>query len=192
MIQSISKQVAKNYAFLVYSKTLSTTEIGGFLMPAPFNERPHQNEKSEALAYVRSLMEEARKESKHENLPKLEKLIELIDSKRYGLIWEEHTELVEEKMKTNIPVFIEDETRKIKGNSESKNYNFLLEGDNLHSLYLLEKTHARKVDVIYIDPPYNTGNKDFIYNDKIVDKNDGYSHSKWLSFMSKRLEIAKE
>lgn len=161
-------------------------------MPAPFNERPHQNEKSEALAYVRSLMEEARKESKHENLPKLEKLIELIDSKRYGLIWEEHTELVEEKMKTNIPVFIEDETRKIKGNSESKNYNFLLEGDNLHSLYLLEKTHARKVDVIYIDPPYNTGNKDFIYNDKIVDQNDGYSHSKWLSFMSKRLEIAKE
>ncbi len=45
--------------------------------------------------------------------------------------------------------------------------------------------------IIYIDPPYNTGNKDFIYNDKIVDKNDGYSHSKWLSFMSKRLEIAQ-
>ena len=77
------------------------------------------------------------------------------------------------------------------GNPDSQDYNFLLEGDNLHSLHLLEKTHSGKIDVIYIDPPYNTGNKDFIYNDKIVDKNDTFSHSKWLSFMSKRLEIAK-
>lgn len=161
-------------------------------MPATFNERPHQNEKTEALAYVRQLMEQARKESNHEELPKLEKLLELIDSKRYGLVWEEHAELVEEEMKTKIPVFVEDETRKIQGNPESEDYNFLLEGDNLHSLHLLQKTHAGKIDVIYIDPPYNTGNKDFIYNDKIVDKTDGYSHSKWLSFMSKRLELAKE
>lgn len=160
-------------------------------MPATFNERPHQNEKAETLAYVRALMEQARKDSKHEDLPKLEKIIELIDSKRYGLVWEEHAELVEEEMKSKIPVFVEDESRKIKGNPASEDYHFLLEGDNLHSLHLLEKTHAGKIDVIYIDPPYNTGNKDFIYNDKIVDKNDGYSHSKWLSFMSKRLEIAQ-
>lgn len=160
-------------------------------MPATFNERPHQNEKAETLAYVRALMEQARKDSKHEDLPKLEKIIELIDSKLYGLVWEEHAELVEEEMKSKIPVFVEDESRKIKGNPASGDYNFLLEGDNLHSLHLLEKTHAGKIDVIYIDPPYNTGNKDFIYNDKIVDKNDGYSHSKWLSFMSKRLEIAQ-
>ncbi|MFR7398691.1 MAG: site-specific DNA-methyltransferase [Streptococcus constellatus] len=160
-------------------------------MPATFNECPDQNERAEALAYVRTLMEQARKESKHEDLPKLEKLIALIDSKRYGLVWEEHVELVEEEMKSKIPVFVEDETRKIKENPASEDYNFLLEGDNLHSLHLLEKTHAGKIDVIYIDPPYNTGNKDFIYNDKIVDKNDGYSHSKWLSFMSKRLEIAQ-
>ncbi|MDP5873354.1 site-specific DNA-methyltransferase [Streptococcus mutans] len=160
-------------------------------MPATFNERPHQNEKAETLAYVRALMEQARKDSKHEDLPKLEKIIELIDSKRYGLVWEEHDELVEEEMKSKIPVFVEDESRKIKGNPASEDYHFLLEGDNLHSLHLLEKTHAGKIDVIYIDPPYNTGNKDFIYNDKIVDKNDDYSHSKWLSFMSKRLEIAQ-
>lgn len=160
-------------------------------MPATFNECPDQNERAEALAYVRTLMEQARKESKHEDLPKLEKLIALIDSKRYGLVWEEHVELVEEEMKSKIPVFVEDKTRKIKENPASEDYNFLLEGDNLHSLHLLEKTHAGKIDVIYIDPPYNTGNNDFIYNDKIVDKNDGYSHSKWLSFMSKRLEIAQ-
>ncbi|WP_165209922.1 site-specific DNA-methyltransferase [Streptococcus tangpeifui] len=161
-------------------------------MPSDFNERPHQNEKAEALAYVRHLMEQARKESNHEDLPKLEKLVELIDSKRYGLVWEEHAELVEEEMETKFPVFIEDETRKIHGNPDSTDYNFLLEGDNLHSLHLLEKTHKGMIDVIYIDPPYNTGNKDFVYNDKIVDKTDGYSHSKWLSFMSKRLEIAQK
>ena len=161
-------------------------------MPATFNERPHQNEKTEALAYVRQLMEQARKESNHEELPKLEKLLELIDSKRYGLVWEEHAELVEEEMKTKIPVFVEDETRKIQGNPESEDYNFLLEGDNPHSLHLLQKTHAGKIDVIYIDPPYNTGNKDFIYNDKIVDKSDGYYHSKWISFMYKRLLIAHQ
>lgn len=157
-----------------------------------FNERPHQSEKEAVLDYIRTLMEQARRDSKLEDIPKLEKLIELVDSKRYGLVWEEHAELVEEEMKTKIPVFIEDYSRKIEGNPSASDYNFLLEGDNLHSLHLLSKTHSGMIDVIYIDPPYNTGNKDFIYNDKIVDKTDGYSHSKWLSFMSKRLEIAKE
>ena len=156
-----------------------------------FNERPHQSEKKEALDYIRTLMEQARRDSKLEDIPKLEKLIELVDSKRYGLVWEEHAERVNEEMKTKIPVFIEDETKKIVENIDSENYNFLLEGDNLHSLHLLEKTHAGRIDVIYIDPPYNTGKKDFVYNDKIIDKKDVYSHSKWLSFMNKRLEIAK-
>lgn len=160
-------------------------------MPSTFNERPRQNEKAEVMAYVRQLLNEARQSSNHEAIPKLEQLIQLIDGKRYGLVWEEHAELVEEEMKTRIPVFVEDEKRKIFANSD-EDYNFLLEGDNLHSLHLLQKTHKGKIDVIYIDPPYNTGNKDFKYNDDYVDKTDGYSHSKWLSFMSKRLEIARE
>ena len=71
---------------------------------------------------------------------------------------------------------------------ENGNFNFLLEGDNLHSLKSLEKTHKGKVDVIYIDPPYNTGNKDFNY----IGSDDGYRHSKWLSFMNERLTIASE
>ena len=162
------------------------------MKPGKFNERPHQNEKKEALDYIRTLMEQSRKDSKLEDIPKLEKLIELIDSKRYGLVWEEHAELVEEEMKTKIPVFIEDNSRKIEGEPSTSDYNFLLEGDNLHSLHLLSKTHSGMIDVIYIDPPYNTGNKDFVYNDKIVDKNDIYSHSKWLSFMERRLRIAKD
>lgn len=161
-------------------------------MPSTFNERPHQNEKAEALEYISKLIDDAREKSDNEAIPKLENLLRLVNGKRYGLVWEEHAELVDEKMKAEIPVFVEDETKKIVGNPDSQDYNFLLEGDNLHSLHLLQKTHAGKIDVIYIDPPYNTGNKDFIYNDKIVDKNDTFSHSKWLSFMNKRLEIAKD
>ncbi|MEY8434806.1 site-specific DNA-methyltransferase [Streptococcus hyointestinalis] len=161
-------------------------------MSKDFIERPRKNEKDRAITYVQELLKQAREDRRNEDVDKLENLIRLLNTKKYGLVWEEHAELVEEEMKTKIPVFIEDETKKIVGNPESEDYNFLLEGDNLHSLHLLKKTHTGKIDVIYIDPPYNTGNKDFIYNDKIVDKNDGYSHSKWLSFMSKRLEIARE
>ncbi|HEL1604319.1 TPA: site-specific DNA-methyltransferase [Streptococcus suis] len=160
-------------------------------MPKDFNELPRQNEKNEALDYVRDLIDQARIDGRNEDVVQLDKIIKLLNRKKYGLVWEEHAELVEEEMKTRIPVFIEDETRKIGANPGDKDYNFLLEGDNLHSLHLLEKTHAGRIDVIYIDPPYNTGNKDFKYNDKFVDKTDGYAHSKWLSFMSKRLEIAR-
>lgn len=78
-------------------------------------------------------------------------------------------------------------------NSESNSYpnHIIIEGDNLEALTALAYTHEGKIDVIYIDPPYNTGNKDFIYNDSYVDSEDSYRHSKWLSFMSKRLRIAK-
>lgn len=61
----------------------------------------------------------------------------------------------------------------------------------MEALTALTYTHEGKIDVIYIDPPYNTGNKDFVYNDSYVDSEDAYRHSKWLSFMSKRLRIAK-
>lgn len=157
-----------------------------------FIERPRKNEKDEAIQYVKNLLIQAREENRSEDIEKLEEIIRLLHTKKYGLVWEEHAEIVEEEMKTKIPVFIEDKNRKIVGNADSDEYNFLLEGDNLHSLHLLEKTHAGKIDVIYIDPPYNTGNKDFIYNDKIVDRTDGYSHSKWISFMENRLKLAKE
>ena len=70
--------------------------------------------------------------------------------------------------------------------------NFLIEGDNLASLQLLEKTHKGRIQMIYIDPPYNTGNKDFTYDDNKVDGLDGFRHSKWLSFMNLRLKIAQK
>ena len=113
-----------------------------------------------------------------------------LTKKKYGLIWEEHEERVDEELKTQIPTFEEVKNKEIICN-KNDSFNFLLEGDNLHSLYLLEKTHKEKIDVIYIDPPYNTGNKDFIYDDKRIDYEDGYRHSKWISFIYKRLVIAK-
>lgn len=110
-------------------------------------------------------------------------------SKKFGLVWEKHSETVFTMMQDSIPVFTEDEDREIL-TDESLPYNFLLEGDNLHSLTLLAKTHRHKIDVIYIDPPYNTGAKDWKYNNDYVDKVDTYRHSKWLSMMSERMKIA--
>ena len=186
-------------------------------------------------------------------------LIDLINSKKkYGLVWEEKSEDVEEQLRTYLPVlseamekriladpatkksgpgtkksepgfaglkdyrdlkkskpvhpslFGEDENPDIPGNQinhdnqtnhSSDNFeassgveapnHILIEGDNLHALTALSFSHEGRIDVIYIDPPYNTGNKDFKYNDTFVDKEDGYRHSKWLSFMEKRLRIAK-
>ena len=114
-----------------------------------------------------------------------------INSKRYGLVWERHQEEVDEKMISAIPVFSEVPSKRITS-QKCESFNFILEGDNLHSLKLLEKTHKGKVDVIYIDPPYGTGGKDFIYDDSFVDKTDTFRHSKWISFINVRLRIARE
>lgn len=113
-----------------------------------------------------------------------------LTKKKYGLVWEEHSEKVDEMMKDNIPVFVEDKTKEIVSD-ESFPFNFLLEGDNLHSLKLLEKTHKGEIGCIYIDPPYNRGKTDFKYNDNYIMLDDGYRHSKWLSFMEKRLRVAR-
>ena len=126
------------------------------------------------------------KELKHD-------LLEAIsDKKRYGLVWEESEEEAQEIMQEYLPVFKEDESKRLDSVPEGSPNHVLIEGDNLNALTALTYTHAGKIDVIYIDPPYNTGNKDFVYNDSFVDKEDGYRHSKWLSFMDKRLKIAKK
>lgn len=111
-----------------------------------------------------------------------------IKGKKYGLVFEEHREAIDEILEENTPVLTEKKDLFIDNGGQM---NFLIEGDNLAALQLLEKTHKGKIDLIYIDPPYNTGNKDFVYDDVFVDINDTFRHSKWLSFMGKRLEIAK-
>ncbi|MEI7581133.1 MAG: site-specific DNA-methyltransferase [Runella sp.] len=185
-------------------------------------------------------------------------LIDLINTKKkYGLVWEDKPEDVEETLRTHLPVLQEVVEKRIiapnspltlRGSDPNGGISFdtskkttsqptlfdspptlresdraadrpeggvknaelskgefvgtpplgagglnhsLIEGDNLHALTALTFTHENKIDVIYIDPPYNTGNKDFKYNDSFVDREDSYRHSKWLSFMDKRLRIAK-
>jgi len=123
---------------------------------------------------------------------------ELKKRKKYGLVWEEKPEELVEMCKEKLPVLKEVKSKEIKSkpvrpvrNGISNGVNLLIEGDNYHALSVLNYTHAKKVDVIYIDPPYNTGNKDFIFNDHYVDREDAYRHSKWLAFMEKRLKLAK-
>jgi adenine-specific DNA-methyltransferase len=112
--------------------------------------------------------------------------------KKYGLVWGEKPEKFEKDSIDALPILLE-KGGKFKDivNNKKDDFNILIEGDNYHSLSILNYTHKGKIDVIYIDPPYNTGNRDFIYNDYFVDKEDRYRHSKWLSFMEKRLKLAK-
>jgi len=111
--------------------------------------------------------------------------------KKYGIVWEDKPEEVAELCKKKLPVLTEDKTKEVITNRE-KPVNILIEGDNYHALSVLNYTHKGKIDVIYIDPPYNTGKKnEWVYNDHYVDKEDSYRHSKWLSFMEKRLKLAK-
>lgn len=114
-----------------------------------------------------------------------------LTKKKYGLIWEEHKERVDKELETKIPTFEDVKEKEIISNLDEK-FNFLLEGENLHSLYLLEKTHKGKIKMIYIDPPYNRGSNDFMYDDNLIGKEDSYRHSKWLSFMYRRLIIAEK
>ena len=111
--------------------------------------------------------------------------------KKYGLVWENHEEKIDKELSDKIPVFEENKGLEIKLNPQ-KSTNFILEGDNLHSLYLLEKKHKNSIDLIIIDPPYNRGINDFVYDDNYIDRTDSFKHSKWISFMNKRLEIAKK
>ena len=113
------------------------------------------------------------------------------EQKKYGLVWEDKPEEVEAQLQEQLPVFTEVTERAIISDDANAPNHIIIEGDNLQALTTLSYTHAGKIDVIYIDPPYNTGNKNFVYNDSFVDKEDGYHHSKWLSFMKKRLNIAK-
>lgn len=140
-----------------------------------------------------------------------EDLIREVDAlrkqKTYGLVWEtdktkevfdyfvnwdgEKTkEVFSPETQHKFPVLKEIKGKEIVTEKDG-DYNILIEGDNYHSLAVLSFTHNKSVDIIYIDPPYNTGNNDFKYNDKWVDKTDSYRHSKWLSFMEKRLKLAR-
>lgn len=131
----------------------------------------------------------------YSNLSKndLLKVIEKLESgKKIGLIWDEERtkEKFESDAENGLPILKEIKGRFIQADP-NRPINILIEGDNYHALSVLSFTHERKIDVIYIDPPYNTGAKDWKYNNNFVDINDSYRHSKWLSMMNNRLRLAK-
>jgi len=128
---------------------------------------------------------------KSELLKVISRLEKELKTKKYGLVWdsEKEPEQVVLDCENNLPILKRIKSKEIKTNDNDDN--ILIEGDNYHALTVLNYTHKEKIDVIYIDPPYNTGQKDFIYNDRFINSDDGYKHSKWLSFMEKRLNLAK-
>lgn len=134
------------------------------------------------------------KKSKYAHLSReqIEARLEKLEKEGYGLKWEDKPEAVAELCDTQLPVLKEDKSKEIISDPNLPT-NYIIEGDNYHSLFTLNFTHKKKIDVIYIDPPYNTGKKnEWKYNDHWVDENDTYRHSKWLSFMNKRLRLAKQ
>lgn len=147
-----------------------------------------QEKRQRMLAFLETIREEHKDDD--EVLIALGEIESELNAKKYGLVWERHEEAVDIQMRDNIPVFTECVDKEI--STTTGGVNFLLEGDNLHSLRLLKKTHAGRIDLIYIDPPYNTNNKEFIYDDSFVDKTDAFRHSKWLSFMHERLLLVKQ
>ena len=125
-----------------------------------------------------------------ENLEKhRQQLVELESGQNLGLVWRDIPEDVETLLRNEMPVLIHEPDLDIPGKFPSDQSHTLIEGDNLHALHVLQATHSEAVDVIYIDPPYNTG-KEFIYNDKLIDTENTWRHSAWLSFMEKRLRLA--
>ncbi|MCD6282916.1 site-specific DNA-methyltransferase [bacterium] len=133
------------------------------------------------------------KKNSYESYTKEELIAEikrLRKRKKYGLVWEEKPEDVVEQCKRELPVLEGVDDLEIATDRE-KPVNIFIEGDNYHALSVLNYTHRGKIDVIYIDPPFNTGARDWKYNNQYVDYNDAWRHSKWLSFMHKRLLLAK-
>ena len=114
----------------------------------------------------------------------------LKDRKKYGLVWEYKPEEIVLECNKNVPILKEVKNRKLVSDNFTPS-NILIEGDNYHSLSVLNYTHKGKIDVIYIDPPYNTGNNSWRYNNDYIDDNDSYRHSKWISMMKNRLSLAK-
>lgn len=138
---------------------------------------------------IRKYLSEAKQDENTGNLLMyLNELEKDIKGKKYGLVFEEHREAIDDLMDTHTPALTEEKDLFI---DKGGRMNFLIEGDNLPALYLLQKTHKNKIDIIYIDPPYNTQHS-LTYDDKRIGEDDEFRHSKWLSFMEKRLKIAQK
>jgi adenine-specific DNA-methyltransferase len=127
--------------------------------------------------------------------PQLRRLLtEHLTKQKLGLYWESSAIERDAALNANIvlPRLSEPDSHGLEKLAGPGTPNLIIEGDNFDSLRLLKSTHAGKVRVIYIDPPYNTGNKDWVYNDRYVGQNDRWRHSQWLEFLYRRLMLAKD
>ena len=145
-------------------------------MPMSTNiSKLHREELLDKIRQIRTYIASAPQDTNTGNLLQyLDELTKDVKGKKYGLVFEQHRENIDETLATNTPVLSEEKNLFIDNGGEM---NFLIEGDNLAALKLLEKTHKGKIDVIYIDPPYNTGNEDFFYTDDYVDVYNVFLHS---------------
>lgn len=186
----------------VHEDTLRNWEREGFVVPERIGKRSDRRYTAEMIGKIKEQGlvsdlakkgQRTKKDLAEYTKDELIKELQLLKKqKKYGLVWENHVEEVVERCKKEAPILVAKEDKQIKDTDKNKPTNILIEGDNYHALQVLNYTHKDKIDVIYIDPPYNTGNKDFVYNDSYVDKEDTFRHSKWLSFMEKRLILAKK
>ncbi len=152
--------------------------------------KQHREDLLDKIKQIRNYIAKAPQDTNTGNLLQyLDEITKDVKGKKYGLVFEQHREQIDETLETHLPVLAEDKGFFIDNGGEM---NFLIEGDNLAALKLLEKTHKGKIDVIYIDPPYNTGAKNWKYNNDYVDGNDTFKHSKFISFIQSRLQIAKK
>ena len=131
----------------------------------------------------------------HLSAPQLRRLLtEHLTQQKLGLYWESSAIERDAALNANIvlPRLSEEASHGLAALAGPGSPNLIIEGDNFDSLRLLKSTHAGKIRVIYIDPPYNTGNKDWVYNDRYVGANDRWRHSQWLEFLHSRLTLAKD
>lgn len=129
----------------------------------------------------------------HLNAQQLRRLlVEQLTQKKLGLNWESNAIERDAALNANVvlPRINLDNSHWLNGDEPASN--LIIEGDNFDSLRLLNATHRGKIRVIYIDPPYNTGNKDWVYNDRYVGANDRWRHSQWLEFLYRRLSLARD
>lgn len=125
----------------------------------------------------------------HDELARLLEARDRRDATRFGLVWEAN-EIDRDKAVNADFVALDLLPEHSAGHEPYEN--LIIEGDNFDALRYLRMTHAGRVKCIYIDPPYNTGNRDFVYNDRFVDSNDSWRHSTWVEFMYQRLMLAKD
>lgn len=190
--------IAQNYSVVIcyfcwiYGKISQAQDIKTIIVEESMSINISKKKRDDLLDKIKEIRKYIASAPQDENtgnlLLYLNQIEKDINGKKYGLVFEEHREKINDILDTHTPVLEEDKELFIdKGNGKM---NFLIEGDNLSALKLLEKTHKGKIDLIYIDPPYNRGVDDFRYDDNYITKSDGYIHSKWISFMEVRLKIA--